>query len=103
MQRLRMILRALGLLVDPGVWIEDGKLLACAYPRRKAALEALSRLGVQVVVNLHERAHGPARLEPHGLVEVHLPVRDFTAPTPEQLTRGVAEIEAAIRAGKTVV
>lgn len=103
MQRLRMILRALGLLVDHGVWIEEGRLLACAYPRRKAALEALSRLGVQVVINLHERAHGPARLAPYGIAEVHLPVRDFTAPTPEQLARGVAEIEAAIRAGKTVV
>ena len=89
-------------MVDPGVWIEEGKLLACAYPRRKAGLEALSRQGVQVIVNLHERAHGPARLHPYGMAEVHLPVRDFTAPTPEQLAQGVAEIESAIRAGKTV-
>jgi atypical dual specificity phosphatase len=102
-QRLQMILRALGLVVDRGVWIEEGRLLACAYPRRRAALEALSRQGVQVIVNLHERAHGPVRLEPYGLREVHLPVRDFTAPTPEQLVQGVSEIEKAIRAGKTVV
>lgn len=103
MQRLRMMLRALGVLVDPGVWIEDGKLLACAYPRRRAALEVWSRHGVQVVINLHERAHGPARLAPHGIAEVHLPVRDFTAPTPEQLVQGVAEITSAISAGKTIV
>ena len=102
MQRLQMILRALGLVVDHGVWIEDGKLLACAYPRRKAGLEALSRQGVQVIVNLHERTHGPARLHRYGMAEVHLPVRDFTAPTPEQLAEGVAEIERAIRVGKTV-
>ena len=102
MQRLLLILRGAGLLVDRGTWIEVGKLLACAYPRRRAALEALSRHGVQVIVNLHERAHGPARLGPYGMAEVHLPVRDFTAPTPDQLTRAVAEIESAIRAGKTV-
>src|SRR5436190_1292403 len=97
-----MILRGLGLVVDAGVWIEEGKLLACAYPRRRAALEALSRRGVQVVINLHERAHGPARLDPYHLTEVHLPVRDFTAPTPEQLAQGVAEIERSIGASKTV-
>ena len=97
-----MILRGLGLVVDPGVWIDEGKLLACAYPRRRAALEALSRRGVQVVINLHERAHGPGRLEPFGIAELHLPVRDFMAPTPEQLTQGVNEIEQAILAGKTV-
>jgi atypical dual specificity phosphatase len=101
-KRLRMILRALGLVVDHGVWIEEGRLLACAYPRRKAGLEALSRQGVQVIVNLHERAHGPARLQQYDMEEVHLPVRDFTAPTPEQLAHGVAEMERAIRAGKTV-
>jgi atypical dual specificity phosphatase len=99
--RLGMILRALGLVVDRGDWIEDGTLLACAYPR-KAGLEALSRHGVRVIVNLHERAHGPSRLNPYGMAEVHLPVRDFTAPTPEQLAQGVAEIGHAIQAGKTV-
>ena len=97
-----MILKALGLMVDHGVWIEEGMLLACAYPRRKASLDALSKRGVQVVINLHERAHGPARLKPYDLAEVHLPVRDFTAPTPEQLAQGVAEMERSIRAGKTV-
>jgi len=101
-QRLRVILRGLGLLTDRGDWIEAGRLLVCAYPRRKAALEALAGHGVQVVVNLHERAHDPARLESHGIAEVHLPVRDFTAPTPEQLAQGVAEIERAIRDGKIV-
>lgn len=102
MRRLLLIVRGLGLVVDRGDWIERDRLLACAYPRRKAALAALAGHGVQVVVNLHERAHGPARLEPHGIAEVHLPVRDFTAPTPEQLAQGVAEIERSVRAGKIV-
>jgi atypical dual specificity phosphatase len=101
-QRLLMVLRGLGLLVDRGVWIEEGTLLACAYPRRRPALEVLSGRGVQVVVNLHERAHGRARLAPYNIAEIHLPVRDFTAPTPEQLALGVAEIERSLREGKTV-
>jgi atypical dual specificity phosphatase len=100
---VRTILRGLGLLVDPGDWIEEGRLLACAYPRRRAALQALSRHGVQVAVNLHERSHGPTRLLPYGIAEIHLPVADFTAPSPEQLEAGVAAIERSIREGKTVV
>jgi atypical dual specificity phosphatase len=97
-----MALRGLGLIVDHGVWIEEGTLLACAYPRRLAALAALSKRGVQVVVNLHERAHGPTRLLPYGITEIHLPVADFTAPSPEQLAHGVADIARLIQEGKTV-
>ena len=50
---------------------------------------------MSVFVNLHERAHDPARLARHGITEVHLPVRDFTSPSPEQLECGVAAIEQA--------
>ncbi len=32
----------------------------------------------------------------HGLTELHLPVPDFTPPTPEQLEHGIAAIEHAI-------
>jgi atypical dual specificity phosphatase len=102
MPGLKTILRGLGLMVDPGDWIDEGRLLACAYPRRRVALAGLAERGVQVIVNLHERTHGPTRLAPHGITEIHLPVRDFTAPSPEVLERGVAEIEQALAAGKAV-
>jgi atypical dual specificity phosphatase len=38
----------------------------------------------------------------HGLIEVHLPVSDFVAPTAEQLERGVTTILDARARGKYV-
>jgi atypical dual specificity phosphatase len=101
-RRLRLILTGLGLLTDRGDWIEPGRVLGCAYPRREAALAGLREQGVSTIVNLHERAHDPARLARHGLSETHVPVRDFTAPTPAQLAEGVAAIEQAVAAGQVV-
>jgi atypical dual specificity phosphatase len=57
---------------------------------------------VAVLVNLHPRAHEPSHLARHGLVEVHLPVADFRAPSPEQIERGVEAIAQAVAAGKKV-
>lgn len=102
MPSVRVVLRGLGVLIDRGDWLEEGRVLACAYPKREAALSALTRRGVSVLVNLHERAHDPTRLRRHGLTEVHLPVRDFTAPSLEQLDQGVTAIEQAVGEGKNV-
>jgi len=100
--RPRVVLRGVGLLVDRGVWVEEGVLLGCAYPRREAALTALAEQGVSLLINLHRRRHDPARLARHGLAELHLPVADFAAPTPEQLARGLAAVDAAIAGGRRV-
>jgi atypical dual specificity phosphatase len=83
-------------------WIEPGRLAAARYPRDDAALAALAGQGIVLLVNLHERAHPPAALARHGLTELHLPTRDFTAPTPADLATGVAAIEAAGAAGRPV-
>ena len=100
--RARAILKAMGVTIDHGTWVREGVLLGCAYPRREAALSALGRQGVSVLLNLHERAHDSGRLRRHGFAEVHLPVKDFTAPSPEQLQQGVAAIQEAVGQGKTV-
>ena len=97
-----VVLRSLGLTVDRGTWLEDDILLACAYPRRDASLAALAGQGISLLINLHERAHQPPRLAQHGLREIHLPVPDFTAPSPDQLDRGVAAIATALEAGHRV-
>ena len=55
-----------------------------------------------MLVNLHERPHDPARLRRHGLQEIHLPVKDFAAPTPGQVERGVDAILGASVAGEAV-
>ena len=99
---VRTTLRSVGLLVDGGDWIEAERVLGCAYPRREAALAGLARQGVALLINLHERAHDPARLARYGLAEVHLPVKDFSPPTPEQLEQGVEAIARAVAAGMPV-
>jgi atypical dual specificity phosphatase len=75
---------------------------ACRYPRRDGALRALAADGVSLLINLHERAHPPRALARHGLAELHLPVADFTAPTQEQLARGVHALEEALAGGRRV-
>jgi hypothetical protein len=81
--RVRVGLRqALLRLTDGGGWVAPG-VLGCANTRTDRAVSALSGGGVRLLVNLHQRPHDPDRLERHGLKEVHLPVRDFAAPSPE--------------------
>lgn len=87
---------------DRGSWVEVGAVLGCAYPRTERALSRLAEQGVRVLVNMHERAHDPRRLERHGLREIHLPVRDFAAPLPDQIERGVSAILEARAAGEVV-
>ena len=101
-RRLHLILTSLGLLVDRGHWLEPDRLLGCAYPRREAALAALACQGIALLINLHQRPHHPHRLARHALAELHLPVADFTAPSPDQLTRGVEAIEHALATGQRV-
>ena len=95
-------MRGVGVLVDAGTWILAAKVLACAFPRREAAFAGLAGQGVSLLVNLHERAHEPASLARYGLSQVHVPVRDFTAPTPEQIERAVGALESALAGGRTV-
>ena len=86
-------------LNDRGAWVAPG-VLGCAYPRTERALAALSASGVRLLVNLHERPHDPDRLGRHGLREVYLPVKDFAAPTPRQVERGVDAIAGALVVGE---
>lgn len=88
-------------LLDRGGWVDEG-VMGRAYPRTERALAGLGRRGVEVVVNLHRRAHEPSRLRSHGLSEVHLPVGDFAAPSPRQLDLGVDAMVEARAAGRGV-
>lgn len=100
---LRNAARALGLLADPGVWIDPAEhVLLCSYPRSARALAALQGRGIRSLVNLHARSHRPDRLAHYGLIERHVPVPDFAAPTLAQLTNALNAIHAAVRAGRRV-
>jgi hypothetical protein len=101
--RLRNTLRSLGLLPDPGAWIDPvGSLLICAYPRGPRALARMQRLGIRRLVNLHGRRHAPGRLLGYALTESHVPVADFEAPTRPQLETALGVIHAAVSAGERV-
>lgn len=101
-RRVQLILSGVGLRVDRGDWLLPGLVLGCAYPNREAALAGLAVQGVRVLINLHERAHTPERLRRHGLASVHVPIRDFSAPGPEQLAQAIAAIDAALADGQPV-
>lgn len=90
-------------VMDLVTWIEPGRVAASIYPHDEAALAALAADGATLIVNLHPRAHPPERLAVHGTRELHLPVEDFTPPTPGQLARGVATIADELAAGGAVV
>jgi atypical dual specificity phosphatase len=83
-------------------WLDDEGLGACRYPRDEKSLRELAEHGVTVLINLHERPHPAGVLGRYGLSEIHLPVPDFTPPTPAQLQAGVAAIETAISDGRRV-
>jgi atypical dual specificity phosphatase len=86
--------------VKQGEWLDD--VLGCSYPWSDEAFAVLAAQGVSVLVNLHHHGHRADLLTRHGMTQVHLPVADFTPPTPEQIAHGVTAINAAVAAGKRV-
>jgi atypical dual specificity phosphatase len=84
-------------------WLVPEQVGACANPAAVEGLFAdLRDRQVGLVINLHEQAHEPRVLAEAGLAEVHLPVRDFTAPSQATLDAGVAAIARALAEGKRV-
>jgi atypical dual specificity phosphatase len=107
MVRLRALLRVPRQLwtyatLKPLTWLDDEGAAACRYPRDEAALERLAAQGVTVMINLHQRPHPVGALTRHGLTAIHLPVPDFTPPTPLQLEQGVSAISTALANGQKV-
>lgn len=101
MARGRVTFLALFGLTDSGGWVASG-VLGCAFPRTERALAALSEDGARLLVNLHERSHDPVRLARFGLAEIYLPVKDFSAPSLDQIERGVNAVFEARAAGEAV-
>lgn len=83
-------------------WLIPGRLAGCAYPGDAAALATLRRCGVSALVSLSEEPPPPELVRGAGLVCVHLPVADFTAPTLEQLQSAIAAIDCFLEQGRPV-
>ena len=83
-------------------WFIDGQIYACPYPATKANLSELAQIGVTLILNLDEHPHPPQSLRQAGLREEHLPIRDFTAPTTEQIQQALTAISGEVETGGAV-
>ena len=78
-------------------FIMPGKLAGCARPGGwsdlRSDLAGLRRQGIRALVSLTEEALDAAAVADSGLTCLHLPVDDFTAPTPEQMREFAAFVD----------
>lgn len=90
-------------------WLIEGILAGCPLPGGRAEhggrhsdaptttldddLARLRERGIGAVLTLTETPLPPEVLRRHGLDGLHIPVRDLTAPTPEQLMRALRFID----------
>jgi atypical dual specificity phosphatase len=81
-------------------WVIDGQLAGMARPGSRQSLDQdlsdLYREGVRVLVSLTEEPPPPADVAAHGIVLLHVPVQDFTAPTQDQLASIMARLDEAL-------
>ncbi|MGD9893035.1 MAG: dual specificity protein phosphatase 23 [Dehalococcoidia bacterium] len=83
-------------------WVIPGRLAGSARPLHSDALAALSAQGVGAIVSLTEGPLPADLVEQAGLVCIHVPVPDFTAPTLDQIDAAVTMIDAYLNEGKPV-
>jgi atypical dual specificity phosphatase len=78
-------------------WVVDDRLAGMAQPgviaRLADDLAYLAEQDITLLVSLTENVLDPQALSAAGLETLHIPVKDFTAPTQEQLRTFVAEVE----------
>jgi len=84
-------------------WVIPDRLAGMPRPGRDAPIDAdaafLKVQGVTLVVTLTEEPLPAQPFSSRGIALLHLPVRDFSAPTADQLAAFVAEASAVIDAG----
>jgi atypical dual specificity phosphatase len=83
------VLRKVGLIKSQPTLHLAGRLLACAFPRESDLLRIKHSHSAHVI-NLTEKPHEPALLMRLGVYELHLPVKDFHAPSYEQVNAALA-------------
>ena len=82
-------------------WVKPGVLAAMGRPEAQD-WQALARKGVRAVLSLTE---SPPEGDPKaaGLEALHVPISDFSAPSPKDLARCVTWIEQQVRSARPVV
>ena len=82
-------------------WVREGVLAGMALPS-SGDWARLAAEGIGAVLSLTERPP-PGDPIAHGLKFLHVPLRDFSAPTPDQLHRCLAFIDRHVDDGRPVV
>ncbi len=83
-------------------WVEPPHLAALSRPYSADDLHWLRKRGVQLLLSLTEDPLPRGWVNDAGMMAVHIPVPDFSAPTPAQLDHALATIERAKRSGMGV-
>ncbi len=86
-------------------WLVDGKVAGHAAPASDEDLDFLRRQGLGVLVRMaeaHRSRITSAQVEQYRLTDCHVPVKDFTTPTQEQLRHMVGFISESVAEGKPV-
>jgi atypical dual specificity phosphatase len=86
-------------------WVIDGKLAGCAGSVLDRDLQLILSQGVRALVRLageEEGVFGQSDIEKSGLTDCHEPVKDFKAPSLDQVDRVIAFIERSLRRGEPV-
>jgi atypical dual specificity phosphatase len=80
---------------DVLTWIEKPLLAAMAMPQGVEELQWLRENGIQVLISLTEDPPPRQWINEAGLLSIHVPVEDMTAPTQAQLDHCVSSIVRA--------
>lgn len=89
--------------MPPGfTWVEKPTLAALAMPESPDDLAWLRRHGVEVLISLTEDAPPRAWVNDAGLLSVHVPIADLTAPSESQFENCLGAIRKAKAANLAV-
>jgi atypical dual specificity phosphatase len=88
-------------------FVLEGRLAGSGHPgsgtELAGHLAALRDLGIEAVLSLTGHPLESSLLREFEMASLHLPIEDFTAPTPEQVDLAVGFIEGQIRRSRGVV
>jgi atypical dual specificity phosphatase len=87
-------------------WVINHTLAGMPRPGARSTLDQdldfLADQNIDLLVSLTEDGTDPVAAARHGITVLHLPVRDFTAPSVAQLLEFTSAAETAIEGGRTV-
>jgi hypothetical protein len=87
-------------------WVAEARIAGMPRPGARRALDEdltfLEGQGIDLLVTLTEQPLDAEALARHRIASLHIPVRDYTAPTMEQLDTYVAAVETAMAEGQAV-